>query len=175
MDRPLLRLARVGVVAVENGGHVHVDDIPVLEDPFSRNPMTNLFIDGDADALGVSAVMKGSRSGSLFDGEFMHQGVDLFGFHPHPKIFLDQIEKIEGQTACPLDGLYIRPSFEPDPVIPEIPLLDVIFVGKVLAETAFLVFEPAAAGAGIVSPRSFLFHSKHHGDDVPSFWSSEFV
>ena len=148
----------VGVVAVEDRGHVDVDDVPVVEHACPGDAVADDFVDRDADALGIAPVVQGCGNGAGGGGEGVHQGIDLLGGDAGPNHGLHPIQNIQRQTAGLPDDRDVLRRLQPDLVFLEIQLLQIHRAGGLFAQAAFLVFQTAAAGGGVVSSGPLVFH-----------------
>ena len=73
---------RIGKVAVQDGGAVHVDDVAVLQDDLLiRNAVADFIINGRADALGEALIVKGGGNASHLHSGLIDDVVDILGGH----------------------------------------------------------------------------------------------
>ena len=68
----------VGIVAVQNGGAVYIDDVALAENVLrGRNAVADLLVDGGADALGEALVIQRRGDGPGLRGLLIDPAVDL--------------------------------------------------------------------------------------------------
>ncbi len=113
--------------------------------------MTNHLIYGNTYTLWKTTVVQGSRDGTVFDCEFMNQGVDFLGFDPRTDFRLHQTEGINDQTSGIPDPINILFFLEPNLVSLKIEVFKSIKLRIFFSKTALFVLKAAPARAGIVS------------------------
>ena len=70
----------VGIISVEDGRHIDVDDVALLQDfVFARDAVAHHLVDARADALRKSLVVERSRNAAMLDGEGVNERIDFFG------------------------------------------------------------------------------------------------
>ena len=70
----------VGIVAVQNGGAVHIDDVALAENVLrGGNAVADLLVDGGADAFGEALVVQRRGDGPGLRGLLIDPAVDLLG------------------------------------------------------------------------------------------------
>ena len=88
--------------------------------------MTNHFIDRDTDTLWETSVVQGGRGGTVSDGEFMNQTVNVVGAHSRRDFSLHQIQGLQDQTARPPDTLNVLFPFQVNLIFLKIQVLEVL-------------------------------------------------
>ena len=99
-DRPYgVHAARIAVPAVEDQGHVDIDDVAVLERLLARDAVADHVIDRGAGRFSVAAIHQGRRHRLVVHGEFEHQAVDAVGRHAGLDLVGEHVEAFGGQAA----------------------------------------------------------------------------
>ena len=62
--------------------YIHTDDVPLMDDPFTGNPVDDLIIDRDAGAGREAAVTKKRRGRAAAGDIVVDNPVELCGSHP---------------------------------------------------------------------------------------------
>jgi hypothetical protein len=94
-----IHAARIAMPAVENVGHVDVDDVAVPERLGVRNAVADDMIDRGAGRFGVAAIVQGRGQGPLIHAKFENKPVDRFGGHAGRHNARQFVEAARGQVA----------------------------------------------------------------------------
>ena len=96
-----IHAARVAVPAVDDRGHVDVDDIAVLQRLLARNAVADDMIDRDAAALGIAAIAQGCGGGASLDRHLVDDVVEILGGHAGDDVGHQRVENFRGQPTGP--------------------------------------------------------------------------
>ena len=98
----------VAVHAVEERGHVDVDDVAVLDDGRVRDAVADHLVEAGAAGLGEALVAQRRRVGAVVAQELVHHPVDLVGGDARLAVLAGEHDGLGGQpagVAHPLDHL----------------------------------------------------------------------
>jgi hypothetical protein len=87
------------VPAVEDNGHVDIDDVAVLERLLARDAVADHVIDRGAGRFAIAAIHQGGRHRLVVHGELEHQAVDVVGRHAGLHLVREHVETFGGQAA----------------------------------------------------------------------------
>lgn len=164
----------VGIIAVQNGGAVHVDDIALAENILrGRNAVADLLVDGGADAFGEALVVQRRGDGSGLSRLFVHPAVDLFRGNAGADVFRHIIQHGHVHLGAAADLLDLGLVFDqlPRRKVRTAAAQGFVFFIK-SAVTVLICFSAAAParGAGfqffhrkllLLSERNISIHSPH--------------
>src|SRR5206468_12123199 len=85
--------------AVDDGGHVDVDDVAVLELAVAGNAVAHDVVDRDAAALGVAAIAERGRKPAGVDRHAIDEVVDFLRGDAGDHVRRDRVEQLGGETT----------------------------------------------------------------------------
>jgi hypothetical protein len=91
--------AGVAVPAVEDRGHVDIDDVAILERLVAGNAMADDMVDRGAAALGVAAIAERGRHRAFAQHMLADQVVEFAGGYPGDNVRHQGIEDFPSQPA----------------------------------------------------------------------------
>ena len=98
--------AGVGVVAVEDGGAVHIDDVALFEhNVLGGDAVTDDLVDAGAAALGEALIIEGRGDAAAPGRRFVDDAVDLLGGHTLADLLLNGVEYRRVKHASTTDTL----------------------------------------------------------------------
>mmetsp|Transcript_13677 Transcript_13677/g.35380 ORF Transcript_13677/g.35380 Transcript_13677/m.35380 type:complete len:289 (+) Transcript_13677:3-869(+) len=100
-----IRLVQVAVVALKVGGHVHVDDVPVLQLALVGDAVADDFVHGGAHGLWEVVVVERRRVGIALDGRLVHDAIDLVGGDAGADGGVRGVQDLARQAAHPAQPL----------------------------------------------------------------------
>ncbi len=95
-----IHAARIAVPAVDDQGHVDVDDVAVAQRLAIGNAVADDVVDRGADRLAVAAIVERRRIGAMRQGEVEDQLVEQFGGHAGPDMLGEQVEDLGRQRPA---------------------------------------------------------------------------
>ena len=146
----------VGIVAIQDGGAVDVDDITVFQHIVGRrDAVADHFVDGRADAFRIALVIKVCRDASMLDGVIINPFVDLLGANACADPLGHEVQYADVDGSAFLDALDLLRRFQQAALGNLEALLIEALQALVEIEMALLVFAPAAAPAFVVTTGAF--------------------
>ena len=98
----------VGVIAVEDCGDVHIDDVALFEHHVvARNAVANLLVDGDAATLRKALKTKRCGRCAVRNSVFVYEFVDFVGGHTGVDVFSHEVEERGIDDAAPAHTFYL--------------------------------------------------------------------
>ena len=98
--------AGIGIIAIQNGGTIHIDDITFLQDVvFAGNTMTDHIVDAGAAGIGITFVVKGCGNTTMGSGIVVHQFVYFESTHTLADMFCNIIQYGSVQNTCLADTM----------------------------------------------------------------------
>ncbi len=77
-------LVHVGIVPVQDGGNIHINNIPIFQDLFPGDTVTDHLINGNTDTFRIPPIIQGSGDSPVLHRECMDSSVDIFRRHTNP-------------------------------------------------------------------------------------------
>ena len=109
-------LAGIGIVAVQDGRDIHIDNVALAEHPISGNPVADHLVDAHANAFRKSAIVERRWNGPPLEGKIVHDGVDRIGRNARPNVGFNAVQGFDDQLPGPADAVDLVGCFQPDVV-----------------------------------------------------------
>ena len=93
--------AGVAVPAVEDHGHVDVEDVALHQPALPRDPVADDMVDRGANRFREAAVVERSRNCIVIDNEPVAETIEVLGGHPRLDVGGDEVEGLRGKDAGP--------------------------------------------------------------------------
>ena len=93
--------ARIAVPAVEDHGHVDIEDVALHQPPVAGDAVADDMVDRGADRFRKAAVVERRRDRVVIDDEPVAQPVELAGGDPGADIGGDEVERLGGEHPGP--------------------------------------------------------------------------
>ena len=142
----------IRVIAVQNGGAVHVDDIALYQDlVIRRDAVAHHAVDRRADALGKALVIERRGNGAALDRVLVHPAVDVAGGAARGDALGDVIERAHVHRGASANALEIGGGLQQvsgKNLLASLPQLVEALIDR---QMAFLILLAAAAPALVVA------------------------
>ena len=99
-----VHIGRIAVVTAKNGGHVDVDNIPILDNLLAGDAVADYLVDGDAGGFREAVITLGGGDRAVVVDEFFNLQIEFRCRHAGPHKWFDIFQTPAGQYATPLNA-----------------------------------------------------------------------